>query len=76
MMKGTQLWVVAFLTIITNGFSLVGLGQASSGGLARGIEAKHEIAHNIKMVRTQSLMAGNPPNRSPWFESAMFTVVC
>ena len=75
-MSGTQLWIVTFLTIITNGFALVGLGQMSSGGLARGIECKHEIAHNIEMAGTQRLMAGNPPNRSSRFESEVFTIVC
>ncbi|MDB6143206.1 MAG: hypothetical protein JWP80_2250 [Pseudomonas sp.] len=75
-MKGTQLWIVAFFAVITNGFSLIGLGQASSGGLARSIEAKHEIAHSIEMARTQTMMASNPPNKSGWYESALFEVVC
>lgn len=75
-MKGTQLWVIAFFTVITNGFSLIGLGQASSGGLARSIEAKHEIAHSIEMARAHKLMAGNPPDRSRQFESGPFTVIC
>lgn len=75
-MKGTQLWIVAFFAVITNGFSLIGLGQASSGGLARSIEAKHEIAYKIEMARTQMTMASNPPNKSRMFESALFEVVC
>ncbi|WP_297837833.1 hypothetical protein [Pseudomonas sp.] len=75
-MKGTQLWVIAFFAVITNGFSLIGLGQASSGGLARSIEAKHEITHAIEMAASQKLMAGNPPSKYRLFELGPFTVTC
>lgn len=75
-MKGSQLWVIAFFTVITNGFSLVGLGEASSGGLARSIECKHSIAHGIEMARAHTLIAGNPPNKLGLFESGLFTVIC
>ncbi|MEB0090315.1 hypothetical protein RHM65_13745 [Pseudomonas sp. CCI4.2] len=75
-MKGTQLWIIAFFAVITNGFSLTGLGQASSGGLARSIEAKHEIAHAIEMAGVHKLMAGNPPSKYRLFELGPFTTAC
>lgn len=60
-MKGYRLWVVASLALMTNGASLLGVGQGSVGGLARAIEANHNIAHNIERANTLGLMAGNPP---------------
>ncbi|MCX7079458.1 MAG: hypothetical protein NTV76_08945 [Pseudomonas sp.] len=60
-MKGHRLWVIAFLAFLTNGSSLLGLGQASAGSLARAIECNHNIAHNIQTAKALGLLAGNPP---------------
>ncbi|BBP71422.1 hypothetical protein PHLH6_34260 [Pseudomonas sp. Seg1] len=60
-MKGYRLWVIAGLALITNGASLLGIGQGSVGALARAIEANHNIAHNIERANTLGLLAGNPP---------------
>jgi len=62
-MKGYRLWVIASLALMTNGASLLGFGQGSVGGLARAIEANHNIAHNIERANTLGLLAGNPPAR-------------
>ncbi|MBK5554171.1 MULTISPECIES: hypothetical protein [unclassified Pseudomonas] len=60
-MKGRKLWVVAFLAFITNGFSLLGIGQGSAGSVARAIECNHSIAHNIQTAKGLGLLVGNPP---------------
>jgi hypothetical protein len=60
-MKGRKLWVIAFLAFITNGSSLLGIGQASAGSLARSIEANHNLARNIETQKAMGLLAGNPP---------------
>ncbi|MNF43719.1 hypothetical protein D3C81_1870650 [compost metagenome] len=63
-MRGRKLWVVAFLAFLTNGASLLGVGQASAGSLARAIECNHNIARNIETAKAQGLLAGNPPSKS------------
>lgn len=60
-MKGHRLWVIAFLAFMTNGSSLLGIGQGSAGSLARTIEANHNLARNIETAKAQGLLAGNPP---------------
>ena len=60
-MKGRKLWVIAFLAFITNGSSLLGIGQASAGSVARSIEANHNLARNIETQKAMGLLAGNPP---------------
>ena len=60
-MKGRRLWVIAFLSFITNGSSLLGIGQGSAGSVARAIEANHSIARNIETQKALGLLAGNPP---------------
>ncbi|KJZ35030.1 hypothetical protein LOY55_17025 [Pseudomonas sp. B21-040] len=60
-MKGRNLWVIAFLAFITNGFSLLGIGQGSVGSVARSIEAKHDLSRNIETQKAMGLLAGNPP---------------
>ena len=60
-MKGRKLWVVAFMAFLTNGSSLLGMGQASAGSLARAIECNHSIAHNIQTAKALGLLASNPP---------------
>jgi hypothetical protein len=73
-MSGGKLWVTAGLAILINGGSLLGIGQGSAGGLARSIECRHEIAHNIERARAQKMVAGNPPQRSgAVFEWALAT---
>lgn len=60
-MKGRKLWVVAFMAFLTNGFSLLGMGQGSAGSLARAIQCNHSIAHNIETAKALGLLVGNPP---------------
>ncbi|QCY12593.1 MULTISPECIES: hypothetical protein [Pseudomonas] len=60
-MKGYRLWVIAFLAFMTNGASLLGIGQASAGSVARSIEANHNLARNIETATALGLLAGNPP---------------
>ena len=60
-MKGHRLWVIAFLAFMTNGSSLLGIGQGSAGSVARTIEANHNIARNIENANAQGMLAGNPP---------------
>lgn len=60
-MKGSKLWVIAFLAFMTNGASLLGIGQGSAGSVARSIEANHNLARNIETEKSLGLLAGNPP---------------
>lgn len=60
-MKGGKLWVIAFLAFMTNGSSLLGIGQGSAGSVARAIEANHNLARNIETAKALGLLAGNPP---------------
>jgi hypothetical protein len=60
-MRGRKLWVIAFLAFITNGSSLLGIGQGSAGSVARTIEANHSLARNIETQKALGLLAGNPP---------------
>ena len=60
-MKGGKLWVIAFLAFMTNGASLLGIGQGSAGSVARSIEANHNLARNIETAKALGLLAGNPP---------------
>ena len=60
-MKGRKLWVIAFLAFVTNGASLMGIGQGSAGSVARSIEANHNLARNIETDKAMGLLAGNPP---------------
>jgi hypothetical protein len=60
-MNRCKLLIIAFLAFITNGFSLLGIGQGSIGGVARAIEANHNIARNIETANAMGMLAGNPP---------------
>ncbi|MGH8384870.1 MAG: hypothetical protein ACRESJ_05145 [Pseudomonas sp.] len=60
-MNRCKLLVIAFLAFITNGFSLLGIGQGSIGGVARAMEANHNIARNIETAKAMGMLAGNPP---------------
>lgn len=60
-MKGHRLWVIAFLAFMTNGSSLLGIGQGSAGSVARTIEANHNLARNIETAKALGLLTGNPP---------------
>ncbi|MDB5993689.1 MAG: hypothetical protein JWP42_825 [Pseudomonas sp.] len=62
-MKGAKLWVIAFLAFMTNGSSLLGVGQASAGSVARSIEANHNLARSIATEKAMGLLAGNPPSK-------------
>ncbi|WP_426204184.1 hypothetical protein [Pseudomonas sp. TWP3-1] len=75
-MKGYRLWVIAGLAFMTNGASLLGIGQGSVGSLARAIETNHSIAHNIERANTLGLLAGNPPSKTPANFLGPFEVDC
>ncbi|UWF51724.1 hypothetical protein NYP20_12480 [Pseudomonas sp. N3-W] len=60
-MKGRRLWVIAVLAFMTNGASLLGIGQGSAGSVARAIECNHNIAHNIQTAKALGMLVGNPP---------------
>ncbi|MCP1495744.1 hypothetical protein J2Y86_000451 [Pseudomonas migulae] len=75
-MKGVRLWVIAFLAFMTNGSSLLGIGQASAGSIARSIEANHNMAHNIQTAKALGLLAGNPPMKRPGDFFGPFHVDC
>ncbi|CAN7503723.1 hypothetical protein QLG10_16480 [Pseudomonas sp. V98_8] len=61
-MNRCKLLLIAFLAFITNGFSLLGIGNGSIGGVARAIEANHNIARNIEIAKAMGMLAGNPPH--------------
>ena len=75
-MKGHRLWVIAFLAFMTNGSSLLGIGQGSAGSVARTIEANHNIARNIENANAQGMLAGNPPIRNEGVVFGPFQVDC
>ena len=75
-MKGCKLLIIAFLALITNGFSLLGVGQGSIGGVARAMEANHNIARNIETAKAMGLLVGNPPIRNEGVAFGPFQVDC
>ncbi|MGE8150397.1 hypothetical protein ACQKP5_04000 [Pseudomonas vancouverensis] len=75
-MKGRRFWVIAFLALMTNGTSLLGMGQGSAGSVARTIEANHNIARNIENAKAKEMMAGNPPIRTESVVFGPFQVDC
>ncbi|MFY0731848.1 hypothetical protein [Pseudomonas sp. NFX15] len=75
-MNGCKLLIIAFLAFITNGFSLLGIGQGSIGGVARAMEANHNIARNIETAKAMGLLAGNPPIRNEGVVFGPFQVDC
>ncbi|WP_085725177.1 hypothetical protein [Pseudomonas sp. R37(2017)] len=75
-MNRCKLLVIAFLAFITNGFSILGIGQGSIGGVARAMEANHNIARNIETAKAMGMLAGNPPSKSDSGFLGPFTVDC
>ena len=75
-MKGRRLMITAFLAFLTNGASLLGLGQGSAGALARAIECNHQIAHHSQAAKAPALLAGNPPGKSAAAFPGPFTLDC
>ena len=75
-MKGSKRGVVALLAFMTNGTSLAGVGHGSAGGVARSIEANHNMAHNIQTAKSLGLMAGNPPAKRAGDFFGPFQVDC
>ena len=74
--EGTQALVIAFLAFMTNGASLLGIGQGSAGSVARAIECNHNIAHNIQTAKALELLVGNPPIKSNGEFFGPFQVDC
>ena len=54
---------LAGFTVITNGFALLGIGQASIGSVARAIECNTAIAANVAVSASLRQIAGNPPSK-------------
>ncbi|QVW25899.1 hypothetical protein KJF94_10315 [Pseudomonas hormoni] len=75
-MKGVRLWVIAFLAFMTNGSSLLGIGQSSAGSVARSIEANHNLARSIETDKAMGLLAGNPPMKRQGDFFGPFQVDC
>lgn len=75
-MKGVRLWIIALLAFMTNGSSLLGIGQASADSVARSIEANHNMAHNIQTAKALGLLAGNPPMKRPGDFFGPFQIDC
>lgn len=75
-MKGSRLWVAGFLALLTNGGSLLGVGQGSAGSLAKGIECNHNIAHSIENAKTHGLLAGTPPSKPRMVITGPFLIDC
>ncbi|MCW8278894.1 hypothetical protein IMF27_28070 [Pseudomonas sp. PCH199] len=75
-MNRCKLLLIAFLAFITNGFSLLGIGQGSIGGVARAIEANHNIARNIETASAMGMLAGNPPVKPEMAFFGPFQIDC
>ncbi|MCQ6254951.1 hypothetical protein [Pseudomonas sp. Q11] len=75
-MSRSRFWVIAFLALITNGFSLLGMGQASAGSLARTIECNHNIAQNILVAKALGAMMGSAPIKPRIASFGPFLVDC
>lgn len=61
-MNRCKLLIIAFLAFITNGFSLLGIGNGSIGGVVRAMEANHTITRSIEIAKAMGMLAGNPPH--------------
>ncbi|MNO06931.1 hypothetical protein D3C81_2289200 [compost metagenome] len=55
---------------------MLGIGQGSIGGVARAMEANHNIARNIETAKAMGLLAGNPPVRNEGVVFGPFQVDC
>ncbi|MNE78228.1 hypothetical protein D3C80_1746100 [compost metagenome] len=75
-MNGSRLWVIGFLAVLTNGSSLLGLGQASAGSLAKTIECNHTIARNIENAKALGLLVGTPPSKPRQRIEGPFAIDC
>lgn len=72
----TRLLIVAGLAVMTNGFSLFGIGNASAGALARTLECNTNIARNIEVGETLKRLAGNPPCKNAPVSNSIFVDPC
>lgn len=75
-MNGSRLWVAGFLAVLTNGGSLLGVGQGSAGSLAKGIESNHNIAHSIENAKAHGMLAGTPPGKPRQVITGPFSIDC
>ncbi|NBF03013.1 hypothetical protein GV819_12005 [Pseudomonas sp. Fl5BN2] len=75
-MNGSRLMVAAFLAFLTNGATLLGVGQGSAGALARNIECKHLIAHHSQAAKPPNLLAGTPPVKARGAFPGPFALEC
>ncbi len=71
-----NLLILPALAVMTNGFSLFGIGQASVGSVARTIECNHLIAHNLALDETLKRIAGNPPAKRDMAFAGQFILEC
>ena len=56
-----KFWTVAALALMTNGFSLFGIGNASAGALARTLECTTSMARSIELNDAHLSLACSPP---------------
>nr|WP_177412426.1 hypothetical protein [Pseudomonas cavernicola] len=75
-MQKRNLLILAALAVMTNGFSLFGIGQASVGSVARTIECNHSIARNLELKETLQRIAGNPPAKRDMAFAGQFILEC
>lgn len=58
-----RLLLLAGLALMTNGFSLMGYGHGSVGGVAKNIEARHELDRQLANEVALKDELGSPPIR-------------
>ncbi|MES2820822.1 MAG: hypothetical protein V4812_17755 [Pseudomonadota bacterium] len=57
--------ILALLVGMTNGFSLLGIGNASAGALARTLECNANLTRNSEVAAMFKHLAGSPPCKKP-----------
>ncbi|MCY1392599.1 hypothetical protein D9M71_74760 [compost metagenome] len=75
-MNGSRLWIIGMLAVLTNGSSLLGIGQGSAGSLAKTIECNHTIARNIENAKALGLLVGAPPSKAKAPLGGPFAIDC
>lgn len=68
--------VVAALAILTNGYSLLGLAQGSTGALARTIECDQAMIRALAASLALKLQSGTPPARPQRWIPERFILDC
>ncbi|MDU9415369.1 hypothetical protein [Pseudomonas sp. zfem005] len=69
-----RLLLLAGLALMTNGFSLMGYAHGSVGGVAKSIEARHEIDRQLANEVALKGELGSPPIRRQFQLPAAFVM--